>query len=125
VTPDSLENLYKLAKHLFDCGTYTKAAEYLQHYRALSTHADKNFSALWGKFAAEILKQNWNSALEDLKKLKEAIDTRVGLLLSPPTTASLSHVSAELWLPRHSAAASHLVDSLGPVRLLQPSRRQE
>jgi translation initiation factor 3 subunit E len=76
VTPDSLENLYKLAKHLFDCGTYTKAAEYLQHYRALSTHADKNFSALWGKFAAEILKQNWNSALEDLKKLKEAIDTR-------------------------------------------------
>lgn len=33
-------------------------------------------SALWGKLAAEILTLNWDSALDDLNKLKEHIDQR-------------------------------------------------
>jgi len=76
VTPESLEHVYRLAKHLFDCGTYTKAAELLYHYRALSQNLERNFAALWGKFAAEILKQNWSAALEDMKRLKEAIESK-------------------------------------------------
>ena len=32
-------------------------------------------SALWGKMAAEILKEDWGAALDDLTKLKEAIDS--------------------------------------------------
>ena len=33
-------------------------------------------SALWGKLAAEILSLNWETALDDLNKLKELIDQR-------------------------------------------------
>lgn len=76
VTPASLEALYRYAKFQFDCGNYNATAEYLYHYRALSTNADRNFSALWGKFAAEILMGNWEIALADLNTLREAIDTR-------------------------------------------------
>lgn len=37
---------------------------------------DKNYlSVLWGKLASEILGQNWESALEDLNKLREYIDS--------------------------------------------------
>jgi hypothetical protein len=42
-----------------------------------STDNEMNLSALWGKLASEILTQNWDSALDDLKKLREAIDAKV------------------------------------------------
>ncbi len=32
-------------------------------------------SALWGKFAAEILTQNWEVAFEDMNRLKSFIDS--------------------------------------------------
>lgn len=35
-------------------------------------------SALWGKFAADILMQDWEEANEDLNRLKEAIDSKAG-----------------------------------------------
>lgn len=38
-------------------------------------------SALWGKLAAAILMQKWEDALEDLNRLKEIIDTKVGFEL--------------------------------------------
>jgi len=76
ITQDNIEALYKFAKFQFECGNYSAAAEYLYHFRTLSTNQDKNFSALWGKFAAEILMQNWETALEDMNKLKEIIDAK-------------------------------------------------
>jgi translation initiation factor 3 subunit E len=76
VSQDSIDALYKFAKFQFECGNYSAAAEYLYHFRTLSTNQDKNFSALWGKFAAEILMQNWEAALEDMNKLKEIIDAK-------------------------------------------------
>jgi len=51
-------------------------ALYLAHFRLLSDDVERNLSALWGKLAAEILMQNWNNASEDLKALREAIDTK-------------------------------------------------
>eukprot|EP01116_Phalansterium_solitarium_P003557 TRINITY_DN14378_c0_g1_i1.p1 TRINITY_DN14378_c0_g1~~TRINITY_DN14378_c0_g1_i1.p1 ORF type:complete len:479 (-),score=131.36 TRINITY_DN14378_c0_g1_i1:279-1634(-) len=76
VTPESLEALYKYAKFQFDCGNYAGAAEYLFHFRALNTNPERNFSALWGKLAAEILMQNWDEALKDLGALRELIDAK-------------------------------------------------
>ena len=36
---------------------------------------DKNYlNGMWGKLAAEILMQNWDTALEDLNRLKQFID---------------------------------------------------
>ena len=34
-------------------------------------------NAIWGKLACEILMQNWDVALEDLKRLKETIESSV------------------------------------------------
>jgi len=40
-----------------------------------------NLQALWGKLASEILTTNWETALEDLNKLKEAIDQKVSKII--------------------------------------------
>jgi len=76
VTASEVDTLYKVAKFHFDCGNYSGAAEYLFHFRALNQNPEKNFSALWGKFAAEILMQNWEDALKDMQILKEIIDSK-------------------------------------------------
>eukprot|EP01098_Paradermamoeba_levis_P007547 TRINITY_DN3121_c0_g1_i4.p1 TRINITY_DN3121_c0_g1~~TRINITY_DN3121_c0_g1_i4.p1 ORF type:complete len:383 (+),score=122.74 TRINITY_DN3121_c0_g1_i4:201-1349(+) len=76
IKPESIEYLYDYAKFQFDCGNYSGAAEYLFHYRSLTANSERAFSALWGKFAAEILMQNWDAALEDMNKLKDLIDNR-------------------------------------------------
>ena len=76
VTQESIDALYRYAKFQFDCGNYSGAAEYLAHFRALSNNQEKNFSALWGKLAAEILMQEWDDALQDVLLLKELIDSR-------------------------------------------------
>lgn len=51
-----------------------QAAQFLYNFRVLSNDADLNFSALWGKLAAEILNSQWESALEDMNLLLEYID---------------------------------------------------
>jgi translation initiation factor 3 subunit E len=47
----------------------------LYFHRILVQPTDKNYlNGLWGKLASEILMQNWDSALEDLKHLQQFID---------------------------------------------------
>ena len=53
------------------------SADFLYHYRTLCTSNEKGFSALWGKFAADILMQDWDTALEDMARLREVIDSKV------------------------------------------------
>lgn len=91
VTPESLDALYRFAKFQFDCGNYTGAAEYLYHFRTLNQNPERNFSALWGKFAAEILMQNWEDALKDLTHLKELIDSK-------NFTSPLKQLQQRTWL---------------------------
>ncbi|KDD74800.1 eIF3 subunit 6 N terminal domain-containing protein [Helicosporidium sp. ATCC 50920] len=74
IGPEQIDALYHFAKWNFECGNYTAAAEYLYHYRMLSTNAERGASALWGKLAAGVLLQDFESAMEDLLKLKELID---------------------------------------------------
>ncbi|RXG68719.1 Eukaryotic translation initiation factor 3 subunit E [Armadillidium vulgare] len=74
--PEMLDTLYTFAKFQYECGNYSAAADYLYLYRGLVPVTDKNFAvSLWGKLASEILTQNWENALEDLNRLKEAIDS--------------------------------------------------
>src|SRR6266487_3621894 len=70
-----LDNLYNFAKFQYECGNYSGAAQYLSSHRLLVSQGDKNYlNGLWGKLASEILMQQWDTALEDLNRLKEYID---------------------------------------------------
>lgn len=52
-----MDALYHFAKWNFECGNYSAAAEYLYHYRTLSTHPERTIGSLWGKVAADVLLQ--------------------------------------------------------------------
>ncbi|XP_050312157.1 eukaryotic translation initiation factor 3 subunit E [Anthonomus grandis grandis] len=72
---DLINSLHALAKYRYECGNYSVSTSYLYFCMLVLPPSDKNYlSALWGKFASEILVQNWDSALEDLNKLREHID---------------------------------------------------
>lgn len=73
---EMIDSLHKLAKYRYECGNYSVSTSYLYFCMLVLPPNDKNYlSALWGKFASEILYQNWDSALEDLNKLREYIDS--------------------------------------------------
>ncbi|KAL4236472.1 Eukaryotic translation initiation factor 3 subunit E [Mactra antiquata] len=72
---EMVDTLYNYAKFQYECGNYSAAAEYLYFVRILLPPNDRNYlNALWGKLASEILMQNWDTALEDLNRLKEVIE---------------------------------------------------
>merc|ERR1719318_463321 len=74
--PEMVDMLYAYAKFQYECGNYSGAAEYLYFCRVLLPPSSKNYlSAIWGKLASEILMQDWETALDDLNRLKEIIDT--------------------------------------------------
>ncbi|CAL5227383.1 g10334 [Coccomyxa viridis] len=74
IGPSQIDALYNFAKFQFECGNYSGAAEFLYHYRTLATNSERVLSALWGKLAAEILMQQWETALDDIQKLRDIID---------------------------------------------------
>ncbi|EKX34646.1 translation initiation factor 3, subunit E [Guillardia theta CCMP2712] len=86
IIPEHVEALYKYAKLYFECGNYGMvegsdkmgAAEFLPIYRMLTAdpNSENAFSALWGKLASEILLGKWEEAADDLRTLREAIDTK-------------------------------------------------
>src|SRR6266516_1918776 len=69
--------LYDYGRFQYGCGRYGEAAELLYQFRVLSTDHDKVSSATWGKLASEILILNWESAMEEVQKVKESIETRL------------------------------------------------
>lgn len=71
---EDIEYLYLYARFQYDCGNYSGAAEFLKYYRLLCNNGERAFSALWGKFASDILMQDWDESLEDLNRIKEVID---------------------------------------------------
>merc|ERR1719154_459943 len=73
--PEMVDTCYNFAKFQYECGNYSGASEYLYFHRILVQPTDKNYlNGMWGKLAAEILMQNWDTALEDLNRLKQFID---------------------------------------------------
>lgn len=77
VTQQMVEQLYDFGQFQYSCGDYHSAAELLYQYRILSTDNDRVNAATWGKLASDILTTNWESAMEEVNKIKESIDTRL------------------------------------------------
>merc|ERR1712088_899312 len=70
-----VDTCYNYAKCLYEIGNYEDASRYLYFHRILCSPSDKNYlNGLWGKLASDILMQQWDNALEDLKRLQQFID---------------------------------------------------
>lgn len=95
LTLDQITTLYNYGQFQFSCGNYSPAADYLYHFRVLSTDADHLTSSHWGKLASDILTGKWDVALEELNTLREAIDSRPTPLV--PTTGSATTVAGPLF----------------------------
>lgn len=96
VTPEQIEALYNFGQFQYSYGNYSGAADYLYHFRILSTDAEKNLSASWGKLASDILTGKWDAALEELANLRDTLDARA----AAPALASDSRAGlyARAWL---------------------------
>jgi translation initiation factor 3 subunit E len=79
--------LYDFGQFQFRCGQYGPAADMLYQFRVLSTDNDKVTASSWGKLACEILSTNWDSAIDEIKNVREGIDTK----LFSNTRAQLDH----------------------------------
>ncbi|QSZ31143.1 hypothetical protein DSL72_000706 [Monilinia vaccinii-corymbosi] len=77
VTIEMVNVLYDFGNFQYSCGNYGAAAELLYQFRVLSTDDDKVAAATWGKLACEILTGNWESAMEEVQKVKELIETKL------------------------------------------------
>ena len=77
VTLQMVDMLYEFARFNYECGTYDQAGDLLYQFRVLSTDNDKVAKATWGKLVCDILTTNWESAMEEINKLKESIETRL------------------------------------------------
>lgn len=101
VTLEQITALYTFGKFQYSYGNYSGAADYLYHFRVLSTDNDLNVSAHWGKLASDILVGRWDIALEELNSLREIIDSRPPLpLLSSPSAEqpALTQLHSRTWL---------------------------
>ncbi|KAK4167018.1 eIF3 subunit 6 N terminal domain-containing protein [Cladorrhinum sp. PSN259] len=76
VTIDMVNALFDLGNLQYSCGNYGDATEVLYRFRVLSTDNDKVAYATWGRLACEILTINWDSALEEIQKVREIIDSK-------------------------------------------------
>ena len=70
------------------------SADYLYHFRVLSTDNDLNTSAHWGKLALDILTGKCEVALEELNTLRDVIDSRTpsSLLTTSAKPAALTQL---------------------------------
>jgi translation initiation factor 3 subunit E len=88
-TRSHVEALYEYAQLSFATGQYVDASDYLFAFRLLSANDDLVFNALWGKLAAEVLiateSQDWATAVEDARALREAIEARAAAGKTPLT----------------------------------------
>ena len=104
VTLEQITALYNFGQFQYSYGNYSGAADYLYHFRVLSTDNDLNTSAHWGKLASDILTGRWDIALEELNTLREAIDSRspsTVLTPAPHTNApepALVQLHSRTWL---------------------------
>lgn len=95
VTLEQITALYNFGQFQYSYGNYSGAADYLYHFRVLSTDNDLNTSAHWGKLSSDILTGRWDVALEELNTLREAIDSRSSSSLLTPTSATASSNAPE------------------------------
>ncbi|KAG8758871.1 eukaryotic translation initiation factor 3 subunit E [Serendipita sp. 396] len=101
LTIEHISALYTFGQFQYTHGDYSGAADYLYHFRILSTDSDLNISAHWGKLACDILSGQWDRALEELNSLRDIVDSRVPAVSSLPSISSdsaLSQLQSRTWL---------------------------
>ncbi|KAF8326468.1 eukaryotic translation initiation factor 3 subunit 6 [Amanita rubescens] len=108
LTLEQINALYNFGQFQFSYGNYSGSADYLYHFRILSTDIERTTSAHWGKLASDILTGNWEVALEELNTLREAIDSRAASSTpssNPSSTSStiindpaLAQLHSRTWL---------------------------
>ncbi|PSR94681.1 hypothetical protein EW026_g3116 [Hermanssonia centrifuga] len=103
VTLEQINALYNFGQFQYTYGNYSGAADYLYHFRVLSTDPDLTISAHWGKLACDILTGKWDIALEELNTLREAIDSRSpshpAFAAGPTSTdPALAQLHSRTWL---------------------------
>ncbi|KAK5075301.1 eukaryotic translation initiation factor 3 subunit E [Lithohypha guttulata] len=77
VTQPMVDALYDFGRYKYECGLYPDAADILYRFRVLSTDNDKVAKANWGKLVCEILSEEWETAMEEVDRVKEHIETRL------------------------------------------------
>lgn len=77
VTGEEVALLYDYGQFMYSIGDYGMASDLLFQFRLLSTDNDKTAQATWGKLACEILQANWETAMEEIQRVRETIDTRL------------------------------------------------
>ncbi|KAI5989640.1 eIF3 subunit 6 N terminal domain-containing protein [Pisolithus orientalis] len=100
VTLEQINALYNFGQFQYTYGNYSGAADYLYHFRVLSTDSELNTSAHWGKLASDILTGKWDTALEELNTLRDVVDSRSpsSLLTTPTEPAALAQLHSRTWL---------------------------
>ena len=100
VTLEQITALYNFGQFQYTYGNYSGAADYLYHFRVLSTDTELNTSAHWGKLASDILTGKWETALEELNTLRDVIDSRSpsSLLASSTESVALAQLHSRTWL---------------------------
>ncbi|KAL0961348.1 hypothetical protein HGRIS_006304 [Hohenbuehelia grisea] len=107
LTLDQIRALYTFGQYQYSYGNYSGAADYLYHFRVLSTDNELTTSAHWGKLASDILTGKWDVALEELNTLRELVDSRQPTpLVSSSSQAAIEPTLAQLhsrtWLTHWS-----------------------
>ncbi|KXN82040.1 Eukaryotic translation initiation factor 3 subunit E [Leucoagaricus sp. SymC.cos] len=95
VTPEQITALYNFGQFQYSYGNYSGAADYLYHFRVLSTDVDLTTSAHWGKLASDILTGKWDIALEELNTLRDLIDSRSSASFLAAAAAASASGSAQ------------------------------
>jgi translation initiation factor 3 subunit E len=94
ITIDQINALYHFGHFQFNLGDYPEAASYLYHFLIFSPSYDLNISAHWGKLASNILTGEWETALVEVKDLRDAIDNPH----SEESAKPLNQLQARTWL---------------------------
>lgn len=76
VTVDIINSVYRLSQLNFNQGQYETAAQMLNQFILLSTDNSLNTSALWGKFACDLLTLNLSASVDGQQALRDIVDQR-------------------------------------------------
>jgi translation initiation factor 3 subunit E len=76
VSDEQINELYEFGQFQYNRGDYVVASDLLSNFRALSTDTDMVNNATWGKLAGDIIRLQWESAIKELKNLRDVVDSR-------------------------------------------------
>jgi hypothetical protein len=103
-TLEQITALYTFSQFQHSYGNYIGAADYLYHFRVLSTDNELNNSAHRGKLASDILTCRWE--VEKFNTLRDAIDSRYSRPTSHTCGSSTGRSSSISTAQRRGSSSS-------------------